>query len=202
MNRAHNNPARVAWLLALSAVLATMAGTAGAQQTHYGETPPSVDDIIQGLSVEGEAPTVPGTRALRPGSAVSATAETAPAPAPAPVAAPARPASISMQINFDFNSDSISPSSRTTMDNLAQALGSAELASRQFLIIGHTDAKGSAEYNQRLSERRAVSVRNYLVRNGVPAERLEAVGRGKSQLLDGVDPDAAENRRVEIQARG
>lgn len=182
-------PSRVVLAAALS-LLATLAHG----QTNYGNQPPAVDDIIRDLAPSnGAAPPVP-TRALRPGAAVSATS-TAPPPTP-------RAASISMQVNFDFNSDAISSSSEQTMNNLAQAMQAPQLASRQFRIVGHTDAKGTADYNQRLSERRAASVKRALVRNGVPAERLETDGRGKSDLLNRDNPNAAENRRVEIQANG
>ncbi|MBT2744819.1 MULTISPECIES: OmpA family protein [unclassified Lysobacter] len=179
--------ARIALASALSL------GTAFAvAQTHYGDKPPAVDDIIKNLGSGKDTTPTSGTRALRPGAAVTATATTT---------AP-KTASISMQIQFDFNSDAVSASSQTTMANLAQAMQSPELASRHFLIVGHTDGKGSAQYNQRLSERRAASVKRSLIRDGVPADRLETAGRGKSQLLNGDDPYAAENRRVEVQASG
>ena len=177
--------------IALASALSLGAAFAVAQ-THYGEKPPAVDDIIKNLGSGKDATPATGTRALRPGAAVTATATTT---------AP-KTASISMQIQFDFNSDAVSASSQTTMANLAQAMQSPELASRRFLIIGHTDGKGSAQYNQRLSERRAASVKRSLIRDGVPADRLETAGRGKSQLLNGDDPYAAENRRVEVQASG
>lgn len=177
---------------AAAAAIFALAGTAAAQ-THYGDKPPAVDDIIKDLGADAsQNRTAEGTRALRLGTAATATA-----PAEAPKAA-----SISMQIQFDFNSDAISPSSETSVQNLAQAMKAPELAARRFTIIGHTDGVGSAQYNQRLSERRAASVKNYLMRNGVPADRLGTAGRGKSELLNSTDPNAAENRRVEVQASG
>lgn len=161
-------------------------------------TPPSVDSIIDSLKVEDSSQAQGQTRALRPGSASMATT----APAPAPVAKPAKPASINMQINFEFNSDRISGSSEQTMANLAAALASPQLEGRKFTVIGHTDAKGSDAYNKALSDRRAAAVRRYLINNGVSATRLRAVGKGESQLLNADDPEAAENRRVEILATG
>ncbi len=85
---------------------------------------------------------------------------------------------------------------------MAKALGSPQLEGRKFTVIGHTDASGSATYNKALSDRRAAAVRRYLMDNGVASSRLRAVGKGESQLLDSSDPDAASNRRVEIQATG
>jgi outer membrane protein OmpA-like peptidoglycan-associated protein len=72
---------------------------------------------------------------------------------------------------------------------------------RQFRIAGHTDARGSDEYNLRLSQLRAEEVMRYLVRDcGIAPNRLQALGLGKSLLLNAADPLAPENRRVEFQA--
>ena len=88
------------------------------------------------------------------------------------------------------------------MATLAQALASPQLEGRKFTVIGHTDASGSAAYNKALSDRRAAAVRRYLTENGVASSRLRAMGKGESQLLNANEPDAGENRRVEIQASG
>ncbi len=159
------------------------------------QDPPSVDSIIESLKADTPAPGPGATRALRPGAASMST--TAPAPAAKP-----KPASINMQINFEYNSAEIAGSSERTMATLAKALASPQLASRTFAVIGHTDASGSAAYNKALSDRRAAAVRRYLTENGVDASRLKARGMGESQLLNKNEPDASENRRVEIQASG
>lgn len=174
-------------------MLALLAACGGAY-AQEAQDPPSVDSIINSLKTDTPAGEQVKTRALRPGAA---SMSTAPAPAPA-----AKPASINMQINFDYNSASISGSSERTMATLAKALASPQLEGRKFTVIGHTDAKGSATYNKSLSDRRAAAVRSYLMNNGVAASRLKAMGKGESQLLNTEDPDAAENRRVEIQATG
>ncbi|MDO5609613.1 MAG: OmpA family protein [Pseudomonadota bacterium] len=162
---------------------------------------PSVDSIIEGLKTDAPAQDAGATRALRPGAAAAATAP-ATAPVASPVSKPVRPASVSLQINFDFNSDRISTSSGRTMESLVKALSNDQLRDRNFTIVGHTDGVGSAGYNQALSERRAASVKRWLVENGVDSARLHTQGRGKSQLINARDPSAAENRRVEIQASG
>ena len=73
----------------------------------------------------------------------------------------------------------------------------------KFQFVGHTDAVGSEAYNERLSERRALSVVDYLTsRRGMDRRRLAARGRGESQLLPDVPPDSSENRRVEIRNGG
>ena len=110
---------------------------------------------------------------------------------------PQRP-SLSLHIQFDFNSASIRPESQQALLNLALALQSPELQASSFAVEGHTDAKGSADYNLRLSEQRAQAVKAFLGQQGVPAARLSASGKGASQLANAAHPFAAENRRVRI----
>lgn len=66
----------------------------------------------------------------------------------------------------------------------------------QFVVEGHTDASGSAAYNQDLSNRRADSVVEFLVAHGVDRSRLRSMGHGENRLLNPAEPTAAENRRV------
>ncbi|MEO6228244.1 MAG: OmpA family protein [Thermomonas sp.] len=178
------------------ALMLALMATCGGAYAQDAQNPPSVDSIINSLKTDVPAADKGQTRALRPGAA---SMSTAPAPAPAPVS---KPASINMQINFEYNSAEISGSSARTMTTLAKALASPQLEGRKFTVIGHTDAKGSAAYNKTLSDRRAAAVRSYLMNNGVTASRLKAMGKGESQLLNSDQPNAAENRRVEIQASG
>ena len=80
------------------------------------------------------------------------------------------------------------------------------------LVTGHTDRIGSQQYNQRLSERRADAVRDYLVSRGVPRDRIETLGMGKTQPVPGVVCNQkalkaliaclAPNRRVEVEVKG
>ncbi|MDL1913983.1 MAG: OmpA family protein [Bergeyella sp.] len=109
-------------------------------------------------------------------------------------------------IEFDFDSDRILPSNTPILNNAAEYI----ISSRgSFNIIGATDAKGTDEYNQKLSERRANSVKDYLVQNGVPGYKLNAIGRGKRDLkypqCDPADncPEWKNraNRRVYFEAR-
>lgn len=171
-------------------------GIACAQDAQAAQDPPSVDSIINSLKADPATEGPGQTRALRPGAASMSTA-----PAPAPAAKP-KPASINMQINFEYNSAEIAGSSAKTMATLAKALASPQLGGRRFTVVGHTDASGSASYNKALSDRRAAAVRRYLIDSGIDAGRLRAVGKGESDLLNSGDPNAAENRRVEIQATG
>ena len=108
------------------------------------------------------------------------------------------PPSISLTIQFQFDSAEVSEKSRNQLDVLADAMRSNELLEYSFKIEGHTDAKGSSTYNQKLSERRAASVRDILYAKGISRERLETLGKGSSELVNATDPFAAENRRVKF----
>lgn len=106
---------------------------------------------------------------------------------------------VDIEIAFDFDSDVIRESSIPDVNELGKALSSEALAEARIVLNGHTDAKGSDAYNQDLSERRAASVRNYLIRTfGIAADRLIAIGYGEERLKNPGQPDAAENRRVEV----
>jgi outer membrane protein OmpA-like peptidoglycan-associated protein len=109
----------------------------------------------------------------------------------------ARP-SLSLLIQFDFNSAKVLPESQQALINLAQAMQSKELADVKFAVEGHTDAKGRADYNLKLSEQRAQAVSALLASHGVTVSRLAAVGKGATEPANAADPLAAENRRVRI----
>jgi outer membrane protein OmpA-like peptidoglycan-associated protein len=106
--------------------------------------------------------------------------------------------SLSLLIQFEFNSARVSAESQQALSNLAQALKSEALASSKFAVEGHTDAKGRADYNLRLSQQRADAVASLLAAQGVGADRLQALGKGATTLANSQDPNAAENRRVRI----
>jgi outer membrane protein OmpA-like peptidoglycan-associated protein len=106
---------------------------------------------------------------------------------------------LDLEIYFDFDSSVITPQAMPTLAKLGQALASQQLKTASFLIGGHTDAKGTADYNQHLSEARAGAVKAFLVSNfQIKPEQLLSVGYGEEDLKNPTDPDAAENRRVNI----
>jgi outer membrane protein OmpA-like peptidoglycan-associated protein len=82
---------------------------------------------------------------------------------------------------------------------MADALHHPLLLGYKFAVVGHTDAKGSRQYNLELSQRRAVSVREMLVTTfQVDPEMLLVVGFGEEQLRDPQDPESGANRRVQL----
>lgn len=107
--------------------------------------------------------------------------------------------SIAMRIQFKFDSAELTPESKTTLGQIAQVLQDDIMRDKTILLEGHADASGQEAYNLSLSERRAGSVRQYLITAyGVPDERLQAVGRGELDPFDVANPRASVNRRVEF----
>ena len=106
---------------------------------------------------------------------------------------------IDLEINFDYNSDRVSAKSLPSVQALGRALANPDLKGSTFIVAGHTDAAGSDVYNQELSERRADSIKRYLVeKSGISATDLVTVGYGKAQLKDPANPLAEVNRRVQV----
>jgi outer membrane protein OmpA-like peptidoglycan-associated protein len=146
---------------------------------------PKLDNAAQGMT--GKTRSLGGKRNLT----VDAATDTE-------TAAQAAKPSLSLLIQFDFNSARVKPESVDALSNLATALQSKDLSSAKFAIEGHTDAKGKADYNLRLSQHRADAVREFLISKGVEGARLAADGKGAAELVNKDDPFAAENRRVKI----
>jgi outer membrane protein OmpA-like peptidoglycan-associated protein len=108
-------------------------------------------------------------------------------------------AQFTIAIQFDFDSARIRPDSFRAVGLMADALYHPYLQGYRFLIVGHTDAKGSREYNLKLSQQRADAIREALINPfGINPARIEAVGLGEEQLLNRSNPEAAENRRVQL----
>ena len=160
-------------------LLLTLAAGLGVSAATSAQAPPSATEMIEQLKTPP-----PRTRSLR-----NLTVESA-----APEAKP----SLSLLIQFDFNSAKVKPESQQALSNLAQALQSKDLLASTFAVEGHTDGAGRADYNMKLSQQRADAVRSYLASNGVLDSRLNAVGKGSTELANTADPLAADNRRVRI----
>ena len=205
-----NRSSKAGWALLMSLALLSPALQA---QT----ATPSAQEMIEKLKIQpepelGSANGVPNgpplrTRGLRnlsvkaaktpEGEAAAAAAQETAPNANATTEPPPRP-SLSLMIQFDFNSAKIRPESQPALHNLAMALQSKELAEANFAVEGHTDAKGSNDYNLKLSQSRADAVQKFLASQGVPSARLVTAGKGATELANRNDPLAAENRRVRI----
>ncbi len=157
--------------LALASLLLSGAALPAMAQT----ATPSAEQMIEKLTP------APRTRSLR-----NLTVEAVPPP------------SLSLMIQFDFDSARVKPESREALVNLSQAMKSEKLAAAKFAVEGHTDARGRADYNLKLSQQRADAVRAFLKAEGVDDARLVATGKGSSEPANKDDPMAAENRRVRI----
>jgi len=105
---------------------------------------------------------------------------------------------LSESVLFKSAQSSLMPSAKGKLDQVSAAL--AEVHGRNVIIEGHTDSQGSDDYNQGLSQRRADSVRNYLMQQGYSGGTMQALGMGEgSPIADNTSPEGrANNRRVEI----
>jgi OmpA-OmpF porin, OOP family len=123
--------------------------------------------------------------------------------APAAVAAPA-PEKVTLQADalFDFDKASIRADAQGRLDDVvARAKG---VSVETVAVVGHTDSIGSDAYNMKLSQRRAASVKDYLVKHGVPADRVRTEGKGEgSPIADNKTREGRQkNRRAEIELVG
>ena len=106
---------------------------------------------------------------------------------------------IDLDIQFDYNSADIRTTSLPSVEALGQALSNPNLKGSTFIVAGHTDAIGGEAFNQGLSERRADTIKNYLVdKFGIPGSDLVTVGYGKDRPKDPNAPMDPINRRVQV----
>jgi outer membrane protein OmpA-like peptidoglycan-associated protein len=110
--------------------------------------------------------------------------------------------SVNLNIPFEHNSSALMPQAAAQLKELELALNSASLGKDRFVVAGHTDAKGSAQYNKQLSLKRAQAVKQFLVAKGMDAGRMTTVGYGSEKLLAPDRPEDPSNRRVEIRDLG
>lgn len=112
---------------------------------------------------------------------------------------------------FGYNKSDIKPEGQAALNELVRTLVKINPSDSAIIVIGHTDRIGSASYNQKLSERRAQAVRNYLVSQGVPAGLITVRGEGKNQSVTGhkcnelkgakLKDCLAPDRRVEVEVK-
>ena len=202
--------------LALGCAMALLAGSAFANVT------PNLQDS-QGRAVkDGSGACVVTSGAVLPecaGAPKPAAPKPAPPPEPAkPVeppkpaapAAPAKPAPASVRqavviqadALFDFDKSVLRPDGRKSIDDALAKLKGVDL--ELVIATGHTDSIGSDAYNQKLSERRAAAVKDYLVSKGIPASKITTIGKGESQPVatNKTAEGRQKNRRVDIEFKG
>ncbi len=156
-------------------------------------TPATAAKGCDGEIVPAPAPAVVAPKAAAP----------APAPAPAPAAAPAASkVTYAADAFFDFDKSVLKPAGKAKLDDLVGKVKGINL--EVIIAVGHTDSVGSDAYNQKLSVRRAESVKAYLVTKGIEKNRIYTEGKGEKQpVADNKTKEGqAKNRRVEIEVVG
>ena len=175
--------------------------------------------FVAGCATEPEKPAPPPAPVAKPAPPPPPVAQPAPpppAPAPKPVATPEppkKPAVITVTSTelFEFNKAMLTNDAKAKLDKevvaRAKELGAISLVH----VDGHADRLGSAQYNQRLSEKRADAVRAYLVSKGFDGSKIETLGSGKTNPVKGC-PDQKDrkaliecltpNRRVVVELKG
>lgn len=168
-------------------------------------------DLVKKVEVPVAAPL--------PKPAPAPMAALAPAPAPAPVVVPVpvpqkvvpQKVSFSADTLFAFDKSTLNPEGKSELDGFVRDINGVNYESIH--VTGHTDRIGSPQYNQKLSERRAKEVRDYLVSKDVPANRIAVEGKGETQpvtkLGDCTGPKSKKliaclqpDRRVDIEVAG
>ena len=142
-----------------------------------------------------------------------------PPPPPAPTPPPPAPSppqvqkiTLDSKVLFDFDKAVLKPEGKSAIDSaVVSRIGQIQKL-EVVLVTGHTDPLGTEAYNQKLSERRADAVRDYLVSKGVPKDKIEAIGVGEKQPVPGLVCDQKNlkekiaclqpDRRVEVQVKG
>jgi len=194
------------------------------------EDPLSVDELVERFNKqkqvfsEAESNGLGATRGLKlvtvedvsvesadPNVAVSAEATTEPMDPNRPIQAAADPdqpmvfgqldpeLQVNLNITFGFDSAALSDAEKPKLDTMCQVLEQSDI--QLIRIVGHTDASGSEDYNERLSILRAREVARHLNEEcGIDPSRMETVGMGERFPYNAGNPRADENRRVEFQA--
>ena len=205
--------------LTLGCALALAASSAFANVT------PNLQDASGAAVKDGSGACVVTSGAVLPECAGTAAPARPAAPAPAAPAAPARPAApaaptapaaparpapasvrqavvIQADALFDFDKSVLRPDGRKSIDDAVGKLRGVDL--EMVIATGHTDSVGSDAYNQKLSERRAAAVKDYLVSKGIAASKITTLGKGESQPVatNKTAEGRQKNRRVDIEYKG
>ncbi|MBJ7263390.1 MAG: OmpA family protein [Burkholderiaceae bacterium] len=191
-----NNPSKFALALAFAAV--TASGAASAQTVDNWQSPfggvwkNGTNELCWRNAFWTPATGIPGCDGVP-------VAQAPRAPAPTPMASKVV---FNADAFFDFDKSTLKPEGRQLLDQVAQQAQGLNLET--IIAVGHTDSIGTDAYNQKLSERRAASVKTYLTSKGVPADRIYTEGKGETQPVasNATREGRAQNRRVEVEIVG
>lgn len=146
------------------------------------------------------APAKPAEPA-KPAAPSAPAAPSTPAPKPAP-ASVKQSVVIQADALFDFDKSVLRPDGKKSIDDAMAKLQGVDV--EMVIATGHTDSVGTDAYNQKLSERRAAAVKDYLVSKGMAAAKITTIGKGESQPVatNKTAEGRQKNRRVDIEFKG
>jgi OOP family OmpA-OmpF porin len=185
---------------ALASVIALplLVSTVAAQVQSLGANPTS-DQLIKALTPGGGGGAAAATPGAAPGAAPLKFRGIRLLQAKPAAEAEARAPAVALDIKFGLNSAELTPEAKDVIKQLGTAMASDQLSGFHFALEGHTDSTGTRDKNIALSQKRAESVRQYLVQNfHIAPDRLNAVGKGPDEPLDAANPASPVNRRVQI----
>ncbi len=195
-----NKPSKIALALAFAAATAT--GAVSAQttgevinnwQSNYGEVWKNSTDLCWRNNFWTPATGIPGCDGVPVAEVVEETLVVAPT---------ATKVVLNADTFFDFDKATLKPEGRQVLDQVADQAAALDLET--LIAVGYTDSTGPAAYNVKLSDRRAASVKDYLVSKGIPADRIYTEGKGEADPIatNATREGRALNRRVEIELVG
>ena len=169
-------------------------------------------DLVKKAAPAPVAPVAP----VAPPAPTAAVQPVAPPAAPAAPVAPPAPSvqkiTLASKALFDFDKAILKPEGKAVLDREIVSRIKEVQKLELVLVTGHTDRLGSQQYNQKLSERRAAAVAAYLASAGVPKDKIETLGMGKTQPVPGVVCEQKNrkaliaclqpHRRVEVEVKG
>jgi outer membrane protein OmpA-like peptidoglycan-associated protein len=194
----------------------TLTNAVYADEVNFGKQKPSASQIIDALNPTeanddvsvhdaGGEDNITGKRKFRSIGPLTPVptykAEIKQAPKKIKSSKPKTEKALSLEILFLSNSAELTDAAKDQLEPVGEALASETLQHLNFIVEGHTDAKGGYSYNKTLSEERADAVKYFLKNNfAIEASRIQVIGKGKTRLLDPKHPYSGVNRRVRIVA--